>query len=208
MPREVNQRAVEDVPLRRGGPARREAILNAALRLFRQRGFHGTSINEIGNAAGVTGPALYRHFSGKGEILAEAIRAGSRRIAAATREALTSEDLAPEDALEALVRSYVGVALDNADIYAAYMLEARHLSDEFRRPLRRSELRHRDEWKRLVLELHPDMTDDEAKTLVRMAIFAVTSFCMEPSRLDRKALIDLACERLNALLDVHPNASR
>lgn len=44
------------------------------MRLFREKGFRGTSINDIGAAAGVTGPALYRHFSGKGELLTEAPR--------------------------------------------------------------------------------------------------------------------------------------
>jgi len=184
----------------RRGPARRREILSAALRLFRERGFHGTSIDDIGATAGVTGPALYRHFSGKGEVLAEAIREGSRQIAAATRPALADEGLAPQDALEQLVRSYVGVALDNADIYAAYVLEARHLADEFRRPLRRSELGHRDEWRRLVLAVHPDMDPEQARTLVTMAVFAVTSLCMEPSRLDREALVELATGRVTALL--------
>lgn len=184
----------------RRGPARRREILDAALRLFRERGFHGTSIDDIGATAGVTGPALYRHFSGKGEVLAEAIREGSRRIAAATRSAVTDEALDPREALERLVRSYVDVALDNADTYAAYVLEARHLADEFRRPLRRSELRHREEWRRLVLAVHPDMDPEQARTLVTMAVFAVTSLCMEPSRLDREVLVELATSRVTAML--------
>jgi AcrR family transcriptional regulator len=200
MTKDVNQTAVK-----RAGPGRREAILAAALRLFCQRGFHGTSIDEIGAAAHVTGPALYRHFGGKGEVLAKAIREGSLRIAAATREALTSDALPPEDALEALVRSYVEVALENSDIYAAYVLEARHLAKEYRQPLRRSELRHRDEWRRLVLAVHPEMDPEEARTLVKMAVFAVTSLCMEPSRLNRASLVEVATTRVMALLLAPPS---
>jgi AcrR family transcriptional regulator len=202
MAKGVNQTAAK-----RAGPDRREAILAAALRLFRQKGYHGTSINEIGAAAGVTGPALYRHFGGKGEVLAEAIREGSRRIAAATREALTSDSLSPEEALEKLVRSYVDVALDNADVYAAYVLEARHLADEFRKPLRRSELRHRDEWRRLVLAVRPEMGLEEARTLVKMATFAVTSLCMEPGRLSRASLVEVATTRVMALLLAPPSTA-
>ena len=85
------------------------------MRLFREKGFRGTSINDIGAAAGVTGPALYRHFSGKGEVLTEAIREVSRRIAAATREATQSECAEPRQTLEVLVRAYVEVALANAE---------------------------------------------------------------------------------------------
>jgi AcrR family transcriptional regulator len=184
---------------RRSGD-RRRAILGAALRLFRKRGFHGTSIDDIGASAGVTGPAVYRHFSGKGEVLAEAIREGSRHIAAATRESLGERELPPEEALERLVRSYVEVALDDADTFAAYVLEARHLADEFRHPLRRSELRYREEWRRMVLAVHPEMDPEQARALVTMAIFAVTSLCMEPCRLDRAAQVELATSRVMALL--------
>jgi AcrR family transcriptional regulator len=184
----------------RGGSPRREAIFDAALRLFRERGFHGTSINEIGAASGVTGPAIYRHFDGKAEVLAEAIREGTRRIAAATRPALAAEHLEPGEALESLVRSYVEVALDNADIYAAYVLELRHLDDALRKPLRRSLRVHREDWKRLVQAVRPDLEDEQARTLVKMATLSVTSLCLEPSRLDREALVDFASERVMALL--------
>lgn len=198
-PAERPPAAARSLPTR-GGPARRRAILDAALRLFRERGFHGTSINDIGTTAGVTGPALYRHFSGKGEVLAEAIRDGARRIAAATRPAVENADLPPREALAELVRAYVGVALDNADTHAAYVLESRHLDDEARRPLRRKERGHRDEWRRLLMGARPELDAEQARVLVRMAIFSVTALCMEPRRLDRDALVELASSRVLALL--------
>jgi AcrR family transcriptional regulator len=174
------------------------------MRLFREKGFRGTSINDIGAAAGVTGPALYRHFSGKGEVLTEAIREVSRRIAAATREATQSECAEPRQTLEVLVRAYVEVALANADVYAAYVLEARHLEPESRRSFRRSELRHRDDWKRLVTEVHPTIDAKEASTMVTMAIFAIASLCMETSRLERAAQVEMATTRVMALLLAPP----
>ena len=185
---------------RRGGPSRREAIFEAALRSFRERGFHATSINDIGAASGITGPAIYRHFSSKEEVLGEAIREGTRRIAAATYDAMTSEELGPAEALEALVRAYVRVALENADIFTAFMLEARHLGDEFRKPLRRKDLRHREGWRRRVQAVHPEMEEEQVRTLVKMAIFAVTSLCLEPSHLDREELVEFATDRVLALL--------
>ncbi|MCW3040419.1 MAG: TetR/AcrR family transcriptional regulator, partial [Solirubrobacterales bacterium] len=51
-------------------PDRGSKILAAALRLFHERGFHAVSVDEIGEAAGATGAAIYRHFTGKEEILA------------------------------------------------------------------------------------------------------------------------------------------
>jgi AcrR family transcriptional regulator len=185
---------------RRPGTARREAIFAAALRLFRERGFHGTAINDIGAAAGVTGPALYRHFDSKGAVLREAILEGSNRMAAAIRAALAQEAPTPEAALEALTRATVEAALENADIFAAYVLEARHLDKEIRKSLRQRELRHREEWARLLLGVHPDVDPEQARTLVAMAIYSLAALCMEPSRLARPQLVELATERVMALL--------
>ncbi|MGA8847058.1 MAG: helix-turn-helix domain-containing protein, partial [Nocardioides sp.] len=50
---------------------RREQILSTAATLFARRGFHGVSVVDIGAACGVSGPALYKHFASKDQILAE-----------------------------------------------------------------------------------------------------------------------------------------
>ena len=49
--------------------ARDAKILEVAADLFRKRGFAAVGVDEIGKQAGVTGPAIYRHFKGKDEIL-------------------------------------------------------------------------------------------------------------------------------------------
>ena len=45
-------------------------ILDTAAAVFYEKGFHGVGVDELGTRAGLSGPALYRHFSGKDEILA------------------------------------------------------------------------------------------------------------------------------------------
>ena len=52
---------------------RRELLLTAAADLFAARGFHAVGIDDIGEAAGITGPGVYRHFSSKQTILATLI---------------------------------------------------------------------------------------------------------------------------------------
>ena len=59
------------------GEATREALVDAARRLFGERGFNSTSLDEIVKEAGVTKGALYHHFSDKEELfkaVAESIR--------------------------------------------------------------------------------------------------------------------------------------
>ena len=53
-----------------------EKILKTALRLFAKYGYHGTSMRDIAGELGLTKAALYRHFSGKEEILDVIIRTG------------------------------------------------------------------------------------------------------------------------------------
>jgi AcrR family transcriptional regulator len=48
--------------------ARREQILEVALDVFATAGFHGASMNDIAEAAGVTKPVLYQHFDSKREL--------------------------------------------------------------------------------------------------------------------------------------------
>ncbi|WP_309491653.1 helix-turn-helix domain-containing protein [Microbacterium sp. Se5.02b] len=69
---------------------RSDAILHAAARLFAARGYSGVSLEDIGTAVGVSGPAVYRHFAGKQALLgavlikvSEDLVSGGRRVAAA-----------------------------------------------------------------------------------------------------------------------------
>ncbi len=50
--------------------SRERQILDAAATLFYERGFHQVGVDDIGERVGVTGPAIYRHFSGKDHVLA------------------------------------------------------------------------------------------------------------------------------------------
>ncbi len=178
---------------RRGRPSRRADIFAAALRLFRERGFHATSINDIGSDAGVAGTAIYSHFATKQNLLEEAIREGALRIRDGMAESLSrGEGRSAESALEDLVRTYVQVVLENADMNACYVLESRNLDPDVRQPLVRSERSLRATWRRLLLDVRPELSDDQARTMVQMAIFAVVALCVHRTRGERDALVEHA----------------
>lgn len=50
-------------------PQRRQQLLDAALALFSRHGFHGTSMDDIAETAGVTKPILYQHFASKRDLI-------------------------------------------------------------------------------------------------------------------------------------------
>lgn len=60
---------------------RREAILQAALELFDERGFHGTAVPVIAERAGVGAGTLYRNFASKEELVNVLFRAKKRELA-------------------------------------------------------------------------------------------------------------------------------
>lgn len=82
----------------------RAEIFQHAARLFRLRGYDGTSIDDIMLAAGLTRGAFYAHFESKGDLFAEVIRAGDgllrklratdATVAAALDAYLAKDDLA------------------------------------------------------------------------------------------------------------------
>jgi len=95
------------------GKERREQLLDIGRRLFAERGFEGTAIEEVAAQAGVSKPVVYEHFGGKEGLYAVVVdREVERLLATTTRilgEARTREDF--ETAAVALLR-YIE---DNAD---------------------------------------------------------------------------------------------
>src|SRR5258706_10533394 len=102
--------------------SRRDEILEIAVGLFATRGYHGVSMDDIGAAAGVTGPALYHHFAGKEAMLAAALNPVSERLLAGGR-ARVADAPDPVDALVALVAFHVDFALNNPAVIALHLHE-------------------------------------------------------------------------------------
>jgi AcrR family transcriptional regulator len=148
--------------------SRREGILGEATNLFRRHGFGGVSVDDIGAAAGIGGPALYRYFENKEELLAAAISRAGEQLAASASTALAAADDA--SALQALIGSYVHIAITQADTIAVYLAEVDSLGEDRRRSVRRDQRGYVDEWRAVVQRLAPDLALDDARVAVHAAI--------------------------------------
>lgn len=78
----------------------RQRILEAALELFAEKGYAGTSMADLGRRLGITKAALYYHFTGKGDILEALVAAPMAGYAALAGTAATRP---PEELLGAIV---------------------------------------------------------------------------------------------------------
>lgn len=163
---------------------RRAKIVAAATRLFRERGFHAVGIDEIGSAAGITGPGVYRHFSGKDDLLTSVLEA-------ATDDLWT--DLSPDDhpTLDALVHSHVAYAVSHADAIELWYQEGRNLSPEGRSAQRRLQRRYIERWVDALLAERPDLSEAEAGVLARGAIGLIHSSAHSQRASDGERLPEL-----------------
>src|SRR3954452_22318117 len=107
----VDQRAAKP-PAQTRRRSRREEILAIAVGLFATRGYHGVSMDDIGAAAGVTGPALYHHFAGKKSMSPAALTPVSETLLAGGRARL-AEHVESGAAMTALIDFHVDFALNN-----------------------------------------------------------------------------------------------
>jgi AcrR family transcriptional regulator len=124
---------------------RSDAILHEAARLFAARGYNGVSLEDIGAAVGVSGPAVYRHFAGKQALLgAVLIKVSNDLVDGGIRVAGASAQ--PEERMRALIRFHVEFALGNADVIRVQDRDVAHLSDEDRAAVRRLQRTYIDVW--------------------------------------------------------------
>ncbi|MES0873174.1 TetR/AcrR family transcriptional regulator [Sinimarinibacterium thermocellulolyticum] len=119
----VEKARLPDAPARRGAY---RVVLDAALRLFAERGYGGTSVRDIATAADVQPATLYAHFPSKAHVLAELVRIGHEAHHQRMREALLEVQPSPRLQLAAMVRAHVSMHADypmlavvaNAELHA------------------------------------------------------------------------------------------
>ncbi|MER7501520.1 helix-turn-helix domain-containing protein [Nonomuraea pusilla] len=140
------------VPRARGN--RRAEILREAARLFAARGFHGVSIEDIGGAVGVSGPALYRHFSGKDALLSEMLLDVSSRLRESAAAAVTYAG-GPEETLDALLGVQITFAIEEPALITVHDRELGNVPERERRQIRRLQRLYVEEWVTVLAELHP-----------------------------------------------------
>jgi AcrR family transcriptional regulator len=134
---------------------RRVRLLDAAARLFSERGFHGTSMRDIAKAVGMLSGSIYYHFDSKDEMLLAVYEEGMRRVAETVDAAVVGANQ-PWDRLEAACaahlrgliaqRDYAHVMIQTTpnevpsasgrirELRRAYEARFRHLIDDLARP--------------------------------------------------------------------------
>jgi AcrR family transcriptional regulator len=93
---------------------RRQQLLDVAARLFRERGYHVTSMRDIAHAVGMLSGSIYYHFSSKEELLLAVYEEGLRHIAEQV-DAAVAERNTPWERLEAGCAAHLEALLELSD---------------------------------------------------------------------------------------------
>lgn len=165
--------AVAETSRSRQKADRRAAILDAAAQLFAERGYAGVTLDELGAAVGVSGPAVYRHFPGKAAVLAAILVGASRSLHDGAERVLAEASGAP--ALRALIAFHVDFALAEADVILVQDRELEQLDAEPRHEVRALQRRYVEHWVRTLAELRPDRAEEELRLRAHAAFGLMNS---------------------------------
>ncbi|MFC3712548.1 TetR/AcrR family transcriptional regulator [Sphingoaurantiacus capsulatus] len=155
---------------RLGRDERRLRILDAAAELFHVQGYATTSVDAIGTLAGVSGPAVYRHFQSKQELLLELL---DLAVAKALGDGEPPTDDDPARQLAVMVRSIVVHALaERALIGLLYAVHDRG-DDTDRQKLGRIRATVVERWSEALRAARPELPPAEAATYVEAAMSVV-----------------------------------
>ncbi len=153
---------------------REAALFEAATRLFRERGFHATSMQDLADALGMNRGSLYHYIASKDDLLWAIVSGALERLEAEVRPALTA-DVPARERIERGIAAHLRYAAADQDELALLQIEIRSLPDDRRHEL----LARRDEYEALWRAAVADgIGREEFRPVdVRLTTIAILSAC-------------------------------
>jgi AcrR family transcriptional regulator len=173
---------------------RERRILDVTAMAFHEKGFHGVGVDEIGRRAGLSGPALYRHFGGKDELLATLLDEAMDELLGATDPVLDD----PTQDLWRALRHHVAFAVEHRQLVSLYHRESRFLVDPWAAAFARREGRYVRSWEALVGGALPATSPDDLAATTQAVLGLVFSVSAWPQRALRAGAVEDLLLRLIA----------
>lgn len=154
--------------------ARREEILRAATKILRDKGYHGTSMQDIADAVGMYKGSLYQHIDNKEDVAYEIILEGLKNTVDVLEQSCATASTFSEKLRLAVEHNIRYTAL-NRDVLAVMLENTKHLSKERREPI--VEQQHRYE-KNFIDILEGGIKAGEFRQVdTKVVAFAIIGMC-------------------------------
>jgi AcrR family transcriptional regulator len=182
---------------------RKTQLAAVAAELFRARGYHGVGINDIAAEAGITGPALYRHFDDKQAILAHVLLSHVDGMEAATGSALSAMEHPSGEQIETLLAAIAESSVERREIAALWRWEGRHLSPQDQREIGRRSRGVLTAWSKVLLNLRPKLSASDAELLCWAAMSVFGSVSVHHTTIAKRRFVELLVELAKRVLHAH-----
>lgn len=150
-------------------------ILAEAGKLFAQRGYPGTSINEVAQACGLSKPALYHYIDDKYALLCNICTEHVARLESLAT-VVSQKNLAPQDHLSQLIHYFVEAYADAQDAHRVLIADAKFLNDEDQKQVLDSERRIVAIFAQAVAKLHPELEIQQLHKPLTMLLFGMINW--------------------------------
>lgn len=148
---------------------RRVELLRASAKIMADKGFHAMRLEDLGEAVGVSGPAVYRHFSGKDEILTELMTGISEHLFVEAQEILRGIS-DPRERLEILIDFHTSFALEQSELIRLHNRELFRMSEEGRDRVRAAQGHYLGLWAESLERLGSTYEGDGARITAQLVI--------------------------------------
>lgn len=173
----------------------RDDVVEAAGRLFAERGYHGTSMRDLGKALGLQGSSLYSHVESKEDLLVEVVQRGAELFQASADRAF-ERAAEPVERLRELIGGHVDVILDHLDESKTFLNEAKALDDDHRKAVIAARDRYEHAFRQTIADGVADgsfapTADPKTSTIFVLSVLnAIDRWYRPDGPLDRQALTE------------------
>jgi AcrR family transcriptional regulator len=137
--------------------SRRDELLSVAADLFAERGFAKVTVDDIGSAVGLSGPALYHHFDGKESLLGEMLVRISESLL--TKATTIVDTVALDRALDPIIAMHVDFAVDNRSLITVHFRDLVQARKSDQRRVKDLQSAYVDIWVDIVAAQHAPSRD-------------------------------------------------
>lgn len=148
-----------------------------AAEAFYEKGFHAVGVDELGTRAGLSGPAIYRHFASKDEILATLLNEAMDELLAAAAPAHHD----PAADLDRALRHHLDFAVRGRHLVNLYQREVRSLAEPWKSSFDRRRAEYTARWEALFTRRLPHLAPGTVAALTQSGLGLIFSVSYWPS---------------------------
>ena len=111
-------------------PPREDQVRAVALRLFKEKGYHATSMRDIADEVGINKGSLYSYIKSKEDLLIPVFERAMGVLLGEIEQITADTSLTPTERLKQAIHAHVTAVADNLDVLTVYLSEWRQLATE------------------------------------------------------------------------------